>query len=179
MAIVVEDGTIVSGANSYADLAFADAYFDERNDLAGWVDLVDEDKDAGLLYASSWIDRGYRWRGSLVDHDIQPMAWPRYSVVDDEEREYTFPDASSHQDASIPLQLKHAVCELAKLHLTTALNESLERGGGTKRVKIGPIEEEYFETASFETEYPYIERLLVGLHNGATFGGMQVEMVRG
>ena len=77
MAIVVEDGSIVSGANSYVSRADAIAYAAARG-----VTLADSSATDVLLIKSASYLESFRdkFRGVLVTRD-QPLAWPRYDAV--------------------------------------------------------------------------------------------------
>lgn len=77
MALVKEDGTIVAGANSYADRTDADAYQTDRGRQA-WLDATDEVKDAALVRATDYIESrfGLKFIGTPVG-DVQELAWPR------------------------------------------------------------------------------------------------------
>lgn len=76
MAIVVEDGSIVAGANSYVSRADAIAYAASRG-----VTLTDDiATDQLLIKATDFIDSHEpRFKGVRVDRD-QPLSWPRYDV---------------------------------------------------------------------------------------------------
>ena len=45
MSLIVEDGSIVTGAESYASVAAADAYFAARNEPAAWTGASDPEKE--------------------------------------------------------------------------------------------------------------------------------------
>lgn len=77
MALTVETGAIVTGANSYVSRADAIAYASDRG-----VTLADSvATDAILIKAASYLE-SYRskFKGELVSRD-QPLAWPRYNAV--------------------------------------------------------------------------------------------------
>lgn len=77
MAFIVEDGTIVEDANSYASVEYADAYFATRGNET-WTNFDPEAKEQYLVLASDYI--GLRWgeilKGELVE-DAQPLLFPR------------------------------------------------------------------------------------------------------
>lgn len=67
MAIIVEDGTGVVGANSYSSVAALDAYAVHRLDLSGYTTAQ---KEAALVIASSdWLDGEHSLRGEPVNED--------------------------------------------------------------------------------------------------------------
>ena len=80
MALIKEDGSIVPGANSYADIADADAFQADRGRQA-WLDATDEVKDAALVRATDYIDG--RWELKFSGKplgDVQDLPWPRECV---------------------------------------------------------------------------------------------------
>ena len=57
MPLIVEDGTLPAGANSFASVADADAYHAARL-TAAWTDeLAEVQKEAALIRASDWLNR--------------------------------------------------------------------------------------------------------------------------
>lgn len=77
MTIIVEDGTIVAGANSYATATQANDYFLQR----GTVSTI---TDADMIKSAQFVDTRYGrvYKGSLVDAASQPMLFPRTSFTD-------------------------------------------------------------------------------------------------
>lgn len=75
MAIIVEDGTIVAGANSYVTETELENYAEDRGVTLGGDPAV-------LLVAAADYLETFRnqYRGALVDRD-QPLAWPRDGAV--------------------------------------------------------------------------------------------------
>ena len=134
MAFTVEDGTIVAGANSYATLAFADAYFLERA-VAGWAG-ADDVKQAALVRATDYIEQRFseRFIGAAVE-DTQSLSWPRV-------------DAGDYAENEIPVKLQRATCEYALRALTAALapDPAVDESGAsvvTVRKKLGPLEKTF------------------------------------
>lgn len=77
MTIIVEDGTLVSGANSYVSLASARAYA-----LARGITLsaVDSTLKAIILEAMDYLESfSSRFKGDRVSRD-QALSWPRTGV---------------------------------------------------------------------------------------------------
>lgn len=77
MALIKEDGTIVAGANAYADVADSIAYQDDRGRQA-WLDATAEVQEAALVRATDYIDGrfGLQFVGEPLG-DVQELAWPR------------------------------------------------------------------------------------------------------
>jgi hypothetical protein len=80
MALIVEDGSIVDGAESYVTVSEADTYLAARG-VAAWAALSPEQKEINLRLATDYLQANYaqRWKGYLVD-DLQPLDWPRQMV---------------------------------------------------------------------------------------------------
>lgn len=80
MALIKEDGSIVANANSYADVADADAYQTDRGRQA-WLDADAEVKNAALVRATDYIESrfGLRFIGQPLG-DVQELAWPRINA---------------------------------------------------------------------------------------------------
>ena len=81
MALTKEDGTIVAGANSYADAADSIAYQTDRGRQA-WLDATTEVQEAALIRATDYIETRYgrRFVGEPLG-DVQDLAWPRQLAV--------------------------------------------------------------------------------------------------
>ena len=77
MPLIVEDGTLLAGANSFASVADADAYHAARL-TAAWTDeLAEVQKEAALIRASDWLNRKVMWNGRkaspLAAHGVAPV----------------------------------------------------------------------------------------------------------
>lgn len=151
MALVVEDGSVVAGADAYVSLSAANTYFTNHGAPTQWTGATDAVKEAAIRYATQWLDAVFSWRGEVVSND-QVLDWPRAGVYDDENR-YVDSD-------SIPRLLKDATCEAALEHLKSSLIEGKERGGKVKRTKLGPIEKEFMDGAPGERSRPFVSQLV-------------------
>jgi hypothetical protein len=80
---IVEDGTIVADANSYATVESADAYHANRGSPAAWFDVDVDLKEDALRQATAWLDMRYgtAWFGNKV-RGSQSLMWPRVGIVD-------------------------------------------------------------------------------------------------
>lgn len=122
MAIVVEDGSIVTGANSYVT----------RQEVQDYADLrrieypCNSELDANIILATDYL-QSKCYLGEQVEPNTQPLLWPRkYVTINGEE----FPDDS------IPQQLKNAQIELALAQgQTDVMNDGVDRGDNVKREK--------------------------------------------
>ena len=112
MPLIVEDGTLPAGANSFASVADADAYHAARL-TAAWTDeLAEIQKEAALIRASDWLNRKVMWNGRKASRS-QRMAWPRSGVVTQ--------DGEIAPD-EIPAEVVEACCELAGFFVEQAYN---------------------------------------------------------
>jgi hypothetical protein len=123
VAIVVEDGTIVAGANSYLSIADARTFA-----LARGVTLssTDGDVEVELIKACDYIEaREVDMAGERVSTE-QPLSWPRTP--------FGLP-------SNIPAAQGHLV--LAVHAGVVLLPTSTAASALTKKKKVGPIEIEY------------------------------------
>lgn len=130
MAIVVEDGSIVAGANSYASVSDLEEYASARGITLG---NTSEENEVLLIKAMDWMEAKYgqRWQGERVNLD-QPLAWPRTGVWVD----------NIHQDIDqIPRNLFYGQLAAAVEANSQDLQEN--RGPAVKRRKVGELEVEY------------------------------------
>ncbi|MCP4257653.1 MAG: hypothetical protein GY774_09035 [Planctomycetes bacterium] len=77
MALIVEDGSQVTDADSYISVVDAQAYLDARSKTVTVTESL-------LLQAMGELN-GQSWRGAIVDTD-QALSWPRVGVYDCENR---------------------------------------------------------------------------------------------
>lgn len=165
MAMIVEDGTGLSSANSYLSIADADAYHSNRGN-ARWTG-ADAVKEAALIKATDYIEREYgtRWASGYKATADQALSWPRINAWD--KAGYAI------DNDIVPGAVEQATAELA----LTALTEDLhaEQGQEKKRVKVGPIETEFAEGSSPGPAYPKVDGILDGLVRS----GSQIPVERG
>jgi len=154
MALTVETGAVVTGADSYISQSDADTYFTEHGAPSAWTGLTSDEKDSALRYACIALEGMFNWSGEIVSL-TQPRSWPRSGASDN--------DGRTIAADSIDQRLKDAQCELALLHTSSALNASYDRGGAVKSEQVGPIRTEYFQGASAEPSLPIISRIVGGL----------------
>jgi hypothetical protein len=170
--LIVEDGTIVVGANSYSSRVAASAYHAAR-DNGAWFNLTSAEMDAALIKATDYLVQKYtlRWKGIRVNI-AQPLDWPRAGVVTEDFRDPTnSPSSVIRDDLSflfpedeVPQEVIDSTAILALESVTGELLPSQSRGGDIKRVKAGSAEVEWFQSASSESRnFPAIESASSGL----------------
>ena len=139
MAITVEDGSIVTGADSYISLADARAILTPiGQDLNTTDATAEQELRAALNYIESYRSR---FTGNKKTKE-QPLQWPRYSAVVD-----GFLIASD----SIPNELKRAQVFAA---YEIAQAESLQANDSGRKIsseKLGSMAVSYFETGATES----------------------------
>lgn len=154
MALVIEDGTIVAGANSYATVADARAYASARG-----LTLSDDDAvvEAALVNAADLLER-YDFKGSRVDA-AQELAWPREDV-------FVFDNDDALAEDEIPALLIKVQCQLAYDATQTELQPT---GTGQEVVseKVDVLEVKYAEkgSGSITPEFNKAEEMLAPLLN--------------
>lgn len=167
MALVVEDGSAKSDAESYVSVNEADAYFAKYGNTT-WAGAQNAAKEIALRKATDYMVSTFRgsWAGMRTVAQ-QALDWPRAYVVVDE-----FDIANN----VVPREVKAACCELAIVALTSALMPTTA-GRTKKRVKVGPLEVEYDGDGSGLTAYvAAVQRLEPFLTAGS--GGMSMKVVR-
>jgi hypothetical protein len=165
MALIVEDGSVVTGANGYITQAFLDAYWLNRNVT---LSQTSDEKDAAIIISTQYVDLNNTWKGFIVDVD-QSLDFPRQCIIDKEGRLLA-------EDA-IPLQLQSAVAEYAKRQLDSAIQPDVEDTGAIKSLmtKLDVLEKktEYQDgTGGYYgiKQYPLADNYLIGLTTGGIFG---------
>lgn len=158
MALVIEDGSIVSGANSYATVAEAREYASLRGVTLSATDATVETL---LIKAMDYLETfADRYKGEIVDEE-QSLSWPRYYA--------TYRGYEISGDA-IPDAIKRAQMQAAiELHNGVDLLPT-ETGARVKREEVGPIKTEYDLSRSPSLpSMPALEALLSGLLNTGGF----------
>lgn len=138
MTLIVEDGSIVTGANTYVTDAEYVAYAEARGKTIG-ADATTREQE--LIKAVDYLEN-YRdeFKGLKVERD-QPLQWPRYSV---------WLDSFQLNSNEIPIELKKAQMELAVLSNSTDLTPS----GTLENVSsqsIGDLSISYFSGGTYKT----------------------------
>lgn len=171
MAITVETGSIVAGAESYVTVAEADTYHGNRNNT-GWTG-TEAVKEAALRRAAAYLDGHYRnrWKGQPVKPLTQPMAWPRVGVRLIEGPQVFYDVDPSFYDSeysgyleitTIPQRLKDAQCELALRALSGELAVDGENNILSKKVDV--LETSYMAgTVKGQKQYQIVDQLLSDL----------------
>jgi len=160
MALVVEDGSGLSGANSYATAAQADTYASDRG-LSAWTGDT-ATKEAALIRATDYLEATYReaWLGYRATQ-TQALSWPRTNVEVD-----LYPIPADE----VPAAVRNATIEMAIRALTEdLLADQTQR---VKREKVDVLEIEYADGSDATKRYPFVGRMLSPyIYGGSAEGG--------
>lgn len=144
MRFVVEDGTGLSDATSYASIEYAneyaDTFFSEAEHII-WDSLTENQKKRFLNRSTAYIDRSFVFPYTKLDDD-QALMFPR-------------------QTLEVPNALLQAVCLVSIREAQGVdLEPDLARGGKVIRERVDVLETVYSEGASPYTVFTQIENLL-------------------
>lgn len=166
MALVIEDGSLVDSANSYATVAQARDYALARGVTLSATDSVVE---ALLIKAADFLEGlEAKFKGSRVDPE-QALAWPRDEV-------FLFSSDTKLPITEIPTLLIKAQCQLA----VDAVAIDLQPSGSGREVirrKVDVIETEYAKTGS-NTAQPELTKAMSILEPLLNFGGFGLRTLR-
>lgn len=170
MALIVEDGSGVVGANSYISLADADIYFETHPFYAdAWNELDDAKKQNLLIAGSQQLDTLFNWYGFRT-YNEQQLSWPRQRVWFHSHRTYIASNI-------IPKQVKQATCEMAYF-MSKGDVFAPSSSAGLDSLKIDVIELNFSNSTHRAPVAPAALTLLNGLGDYA-FGGRVRKVVVG
>ena len=149
MALTVEDGTGLVGADAYISVVNADTYF-LASANATWAAATSPAKEVAIIKATRYIEKrfGTKWKG-LIASSEQALGWPRRYVYDERGTELV---------DQVPVQIARACAEYAVQALVNPLipetvypiadGAPVPFGRINRKVeKVGPIyEETYYST---------------------------------
>ena len=108
MALIVEDGTGLSTAESYISVADADTYIAAyRGANATWDAAADATKEVAARQATKYLDGTNAWKGQK-EFSTQALGWPRV---------YAYDETGTAYDG-IPTALEQATAEVMFLIVT-------------------------------------------------------------
>ena len=135
MALVIEDGTIVAGANSYVTVEEARAFALLRGVT---LSAVDAEVEILVIEAMDYVEaKGSKFKGSKYTRD-QSLQWPRSGAT---------VDGYTVLTTEIPTDLTNAVSQL----VIDGQDETLQPTGAGQEIlkeEVGPIKIEYAERGS-------------------------------
>lgn len=151
--IIVEDGGLVPGANSFATLDQADAYHSDMGNLS-WQEASETIRIQALIRAGRYLN-SLAWKGVCKSQD-QDMSWPRTGVADR--------DGRAVAEGKVPKSVVMAQCEAAAREVESpgALEPDLERGGLVAASKVDCLETTWLDSAPAGTVFTAVKGLLAG-----------------
>jgi hypothetical protein len=181
-AVIPEDGTGVSGSDSYFAIATATTYWANRPqdpNAAVWTAaaLVTGKQDGAAREATAYLDStwGSLYRGVRLT-DTQGLLWPRIdrtalaltdcittlAELEAEQAETDKPliGADGLEMPGLPPQIVHAAIELAARACTARLAADKGEEGWLKRRKVGIIEREWGGPGIPGGSYGFVDTLL-------------------
>ena len=155
--ILQNDSGSVSDANAYIDVAFFKAYHESRGFIAS---NSDADISTAIVRATDYIDTRFNFIGYRAVYG-QSTQWPRSNAV----------NRDRGLESDIPLVVKRATAEYAKIALEQVLNPNPDRDGSGAAVlsrseSVGPLSESvrFAKAGVFEMpKYPLADRLLINM----------------
>ena len=174
MAIIVEDGTGKTDAESYISVADATTYFTNIGNTA-WAALAsDAVREACLRKATAYMLGKYRpmWEGSRKS-TTQALDWPRSLVPIKDAPNLYGGSQSYYDDASVPAAVAQACASLALRAATSDLLADQTRT--VSSVTVGPISTTYDPVSSQAVQYKEIDVMLAPYLKS---GGNRISMVR-
>lgn len=166
MAVIVETGAIVAGANAYISAADADSYHADRG-ITLWATLSTNEKEQAIIRAADYMERQYasRFKGERVS-SAQTMSWPRVGAV-----VYGISVASN----TVPQQVAAANAEMAFIAASGALYSVVE-SQTVESVTVGPISRKLSAPRNGgQRRFAVVDSLLRDLVRG---GGASIELIR-
>jgi len=122
MALVIEDGTQKTDAESYSDVPDADTYTSKWHDDSDWTAATTAAKERALLKGTRYVD-SHKFIGQVTDPD-QALSWPRAWLGSIDGKVIT--------SEEIPTEIKHAAIEAAR-RVIAGENLFVDYDGGTVR----------------------------------------------
>lgn len=168
--LIVEDGSGLANAESYASVSFADTYLAARG-MTLWATMSTTEKEQALRRATDYIEQAYRqsWAGYLVT-TTQALMWPRYEVPIRGSLAYAY-----YPSNAVPLIVQNACAAMA---LKAASGELAADIGRLKsRVTVGPITTEYVAGSNGVIRYLAINMMLAPFFDAAA-SGFNMKVVR-
>jgi hypothetical protein len=163
MALIVEDGTGLPGANAYIDISFLDSYF-LGGRLEKWLSLSEANKEVHIVNATQFIDLSFEWNGNRKTLE-QGLSWPRSGVV------YEGFDVKG-----VPYKVKTATAECVWFSMEADSGElfSQEANETITSSQVGPIKITYATPVCLgsdnATQFDILNKALMGLYHVKTTG---------
>lgn len=143
MALIVEDGTIVAGAESYISVANADTYLANYGKDAVWTAKTTLEKEILLRSSRLYMDTKFNWKGTQATSGHSTI-WPRSGV---------YIEDNLVDSDSIPADVSNSNAILAAESTSSDLYRNIDNGSTGQLIKgtedaVGPLKSkvEYFDS---------------------------------
>jgi hypothetical protein len=155
MPLIKEDGTGLANANSYANVADADAYHENHLWATTWTSASTPNKEKALAMATRLIDGSYQFHGLRLT-STQALQWPRTGVPNPDRGD----DFASN---ALPADLVRACCEMAREVI--ALDRTKEPNGlGLHQLTVpGTVHFQFDKNDKPKIMTPFVQLLLTKL----------------
>ena len=149
LTLIKEDGTGKADANSYADVADGNAYYDGHLYATAWTVATDAQKAVALVMASRLIDAEFQFNGTRTN-TVQGLQWPRAKCPEPDNVHVPLsallPIPSDYvQYDTVPKAVVQAACEMARELLITD-RTTAPPGEGLKYQNVGGNQTGYDKT---------------------------------
>lgn len=139
MTLVMEDGTGLPSATSYADVATGDDYHSAHLYAATWTAATSGNKAIALMMATRLIDTCYQFNGRKVSSD-QALQWPRARCPDPDRNAPVLGVLSGNRgtffdEDAVPRAVIDATCELARTLLAADSTNAID-GQGISQMSV-------------------------------------------
>lgn len=153
MALIVEDGSKVAGAESYVSVAEATLYHSNRGNAA-WALLTTAKMEEALRRATDFMVQDYRarWKGFRFS-TAQALDWPRSNCIIEDG-----PYNALVAVTIVPQAVKDACAILALTASAAVLAADLEQQSLSETV--GPLSVTYDKSSPQYTRYRAVDMLL-------------------
>ena len=161
MALIVETGAGIAGAESYNSVAEISAYWAKRGHTAfavAWAAAITANHEGAAREATDFLDAEYGpfYRGTRKGY-VQGKMWPRTSAQ----------DGTGYILPALPPELKQAHAELAGRAISGRLSDDADVAGFVQStsVKVGPISESitYAGGAMLEKKFGFLDGIMAPL----------------
>lgn len=149
LTLIKEDGTGKMDANSYADVADGNAYYDGHLYASAWTAASDVQKATALVMASRLIDAEFQFNGTRTNA-VQGLQWPRAKCPEPDNvhvpLSVLLPIPYNYvQYDTVPKSVQQATCEMAR-ELLIADRTVVPAGEGLKYFNSGGVQTGYDKT---------------------------------
>ncbi len=164
MAIIVEDGSIVTGANSYVSEADMIAYAAARG-----VTITSGEAEQFLITCMDYIETRV-YQGTQVSFGTQPLVWPRNGV---------YLEDNLLSNSAIPQRLINALNQLC-IELKAGYDAlvTITKNDQVKSKSFAVFSKEYFEGATDQAILQKVNAWLAPLLDAGAGNGIQFKIER-